>query len=253
MAATGLEALGRNAAADVAEQGGAAHDQRKRQLEREDRNESCSSDRPQNAVLQRARADAMRRLHDDRRHRRLDAIEEARHQRHIAERDVDPRQHDEDHERRQHEEAAGDDPAPGAMLQPADVGGQLLRLGARQHHAVVQRVQEAALGNPAPALDQLLVHHGDLPGRPAEADEAELEPEAKRLPETQGLRPLKGRRCSGVDHHALPSFSNMTNNASNTAPACCSNWSSSAMASRRPASTRSTPCASGGCTPPTSR
>jgi hypothetical protein len=46
-------------------------------------------------------------------------------------------------------------------------------------------VQEAMLGNPAPALDQLLVHDRDLPGRAAEADEAELEPEAQGLHESR--------------------------------------------------------------------
>ena len=41
-------------------------------------------------------------------------------------------------------------PAPGAVHQPADVGRELLRLRAGQHHAVVQRVQEAPLADPAP-------------------------------------------------------------------------------------------------------
>jgi hypothetical protein len=42
-------------------------------------------------------------------------------------------------------------------------------------------MQEAMFGDPAPALDQFLVHDRDLPGRTAEADEAELEPEAQGL------------------------------------------------------------------------
>ena len=69
-----------------------------------------------------------------------------------------------------------DDAAPGAVHQPADVGGQLLRLRPRQQHAVVERVQVAVFRDPAPALDQLLMHHRDLPGRAAEADETQLEP-----------------------------------------------------------------------------
>jgi len=60
-------------------------------------------------------------------------------------------------------------PPQRAVHEPADVGGQLLRLRAGQHHAVVQRVQEALLGDPAPALHQLLVHHGNLACRSAKA------------------------------------------------------------------------------------
>jgi hypothetical protein len=41
-------------------------------------------------------------------------------------------------------------------------------------------VQEAPLADPAAPLDELGVHDRDLPGRPAEADEAELQPEAQR-------------------------------------------------------------------------
>ena len=43
-------------------------------------------------------------------------------------------------------------------------------------------MEEAPLGDPAPPLDQLVVHDRDLAGRTAEADAAELEPEPERLP-----------------------------------------------------------------------
>ena len=66
------------------------------------------------------------------------------------------------------------------------VAGELLRLGAGQQHAVVQRMQETPLADPAAALDQFGVHDGNLPGRPAEADEAQLEPEAQCLAERHG-------------------------------------------------------------------
>ena len=58
------------------------------------------------------------------------------------------------------------------MQQPADVDRQLLRLRAGQQHAVVERVQEALLAEPAPPLDQLSRHDGDLTSRAAERDEA---------------------------------------------------------------------------------
>jgi len=121
--------------------------------------------------------DAPGLLHDDGGDRRLDAVEQSGHQRHVAEGDVHPGQRDQDEQRRQHEQRAGNDAAPASMHQPADIGRELLRLRARQHHAVVQRVQEAALGNPAPVLDQFLMHDRNLAGRSAKTDETQLEPE----------------------------------------------------------------------------
>src|SRR5215475_5781398 len=69
------------------------------------------------------------------------------------------------------------------MHQPADVNGELLRLRTGQQHAVVERVQESLLTQPAPPLDQLTVHDRDLSRRAAEGDEPQLDPEAKRLRE----------------------------------------------------------------------
>ena len=197
----------------------------------------------------------MRRLQHDGRHRRLDAIKQARHQRHIAKGDIHPRQHDENQQRGQHKQRAGHHAAPGAMHEPANIGGELLRLGAGQHHAVIERMQKAPLGEPATALDQLLVHDRDLPGRPAKADETKLKPEQQRLAKAD----RRGRRVVGIDsargrvHAGFAPLSKLVSKASNTPPATASSASSSAMASRSPASTLSTPAASGGCTPPTSR
>ena len=53
-----------------------------------------------------------------------------------------------------------------SLMEPTDIGRKLLRLRSRQQHAVVQRVQESPLADPAPALDELGVHHRDLPGGP---------------------------------------------------------------------------------------
>jgi len=77
--------------------------------------------------------------------------------------------------------------------EPADVGGQLLGFRARQHHAVVQGMQEALLTDPAPALHQLGMHEGDLPRRAAKADQAQFEPKTQCLPEADGV----GRRRDG--------------------------------------------------------
>jgi hypothetical protein len=91
---------------------------------------------------------------------------------------INPAQTDQQQQRRQHEQSAGDDAAPASMHQPADVGGQLLRFRPRQQHAIIQRIQETPFGYPAPLFHQLLMHNGDLPGRPAETDEAESQPDA---------------------------------------------------------------------------
>ena len=69
------------------------------------------------------------------------------------------------------------------MQQPADVRRELLRFRAGQQHAVVQRVQESRLADPAPPLDQLAMHERDLAGRPAEAEPADLHPQPERLAE----------------------------------------------------------------------
>ncbi|MNE73738.1 hypothetical protein D3C80_1697650 [compost metagenome] len=120
-------------------------------------------------------------MHDDGGHGRLDPVENASHHRHFAPGQVDPRQADQDEQRRQHEQGASNHPAPGAVHQPADVGGQLLGLWARQQHAVVEGMQKAPLADPAAPLDQLLMHDRNLPRRAAETDEAQLQPEQQGL------------------------------------------------------------------------
>jgi hypothetical protein len=175
----------------VTDQAGCQHDRRKRRVEREDRHERGGGDAPHPPVLQRAAADAVRRVQHERSDGRLDAVEDAGHHRHMAEAQIDPRQRDQDEQRRQHEQRPGHDATPRAVHQPADVGGELLGLGAGQQHAEIQRVKKALLADPAPPLDQLGMHDRDLPGGSAEADEAELEPEAESLCEGNGL---EGRR-----------------------------------------------------------
>ena len=88
-------------------------------------------------------------------------------------------------ERRQDEQAAGDEATPRAVQQPADVGGELLGLRARQHHAVQSAWRKRRSLIQRRSLDQLAVHHRDLAGRTAEADETQLEPEAGGLAEAE--------------------------------------------------------------------
>ena len=184
--AAGSELLRRYFAAERADQSGRQHDRRERHREHVDGDERGCGDCPQRRGGERARADAPRSVQDDCGDRGFDAVERARDLRHVAVRHVDPRQCDQDEKRWQHEQATGDDTAPRTMHEPADVGGELGRFRSGQHHAVVERMQKALLADPAAALDQLAVHDGDLPGRPTEADEAELQPE------TEGFGPADG-------------------------------------------------------------
>ena len=101
--------------------------------------------------------------------------------RHLAVLDIDGTHAAEKDERRQDEKAPGRDRSPDAVQRVADVRGELLRLRARQRHAEVEGVEEAALRDPAPLVDKLGVHDRDLSGRAAEADHPELEPKPKRL------------------------------------------------------------------------
>lgn len=131
-------------------------------------------------------------LHHDGGHCGLDAVEEAGDQRHLAESDIHPRQDNQNQQRGQHEQHTGHNAAPSPMHQPADIRSQLLRLGARKHHAVIECMQEAPFGDPAPVLDQLLMHDRNLPGWTTKADETHLQPEGECLPKINGLR----RGCS---------------------------------------------------------
>ena len=64
---------------------------------------------------------------------------------HLAVLDVDRAHPAQQHEGGQHEQAAGGDRAAHAVHRVADVGGQLLGLGAGQRHAEVEGVQEPPL------------------------------------------------------------------------------------------------------------
>jgi hypothetical protein len=86
------------------------------------------------------------------------------------------------------------------VQKPADVRGELRGFGSREQHAIVQGVKKSSFADPAFFLDQFGVHDGDLTGRPAEADEAEFQPEAKGLGET-GVSNWFWVRHRGINVH----------------------------------------------------
>jgi hypothetical protein len=85
----------------------------------------------------------------------------------VPERDVDPGQREQRHDAWQHEQDAGDQRAANAVEQPADVGGELLRLRPRKQGAVAEREQEPVLADPAVLVDESPLHDRDLAGRSA--------------------------------------------------------------------------------------
>jgi len=93
----------------------------------------------------------------------------------------------------QHEQGARDQAALGLVKQPADVDGELLRLRAWQQHAVVQRMQEPVLADPALFLDENAVHDCDLSGRAAERKRRHARPD------THGFRKRDAMASLGAD------------------------------------------------------
>ena len=69
------------------------------------------------------------------------------------------------------------------MGEPADVNGELLRLGAGKQHAVVEGVEEPGFADPALLLDQDAMHHRDLAGGAAEAERSDAYPDPRRFAE----------------------------------------------------------------------
>ena len=60
------------------------------------------------------------------------------------------------------------------MQEPPAVDGELLGFGTGQQHAVVERMQETRLADPAFFFNQLRMHERDLAGGSAKADATEF-------------------------------------------------------------------------------
>ena len=119
-------------------------------------------------------------------HRGLEPQEQALHDRLLLPEHVGDGQRHDRNEAWQNEQQAGDQAAARPVEQPADVGGELLRFGAGQQHAVVQCVQETLFADPALLIDQDAVHDGDLPGGAAKRQQADAQPGARGLGERHG-------------------------------------------------------------------
>ena len=164
------------------------HDQRKRHSEGEQSDEGQPRDEEGQVRLECSATDPQHCLDHHGEHRRLQPKEQARDDTDLAPDHVDPAQHHERDDAGQDEQAAGHQAAGRTVHQPADIGGELLRLGPGQQHAVVQRVQEPRLRHPAPFLDEHAMHDRDLPRRTAETQQRDPGPDAQRLVEADAVR-----------------------------------------------------------------
>ena len=128
--------------------------------------------------LMRAAGHAHQRLQHDGEHGRLDADEQRRDGRRLAEGAVEHRQRQHEHRARQDEQQAGGEPALDAVQPPAGIGRELHRLGAGQQHAEAERGQETALVEPALLIDEHAMHERDLRRRAAERQQPDLAEDA---------------------------------------------------------------------------
>src|SRR5271170_4446460 len=93
------------------------------------------------------------------------------------------------------------------MHQPPDIGGELLRLGAWQQHAIVERMQESAFRHPPFFFDENAVHHRDLSGGAAEAQRSDAQPDTGGFADRNTMSRLLAiliRRQSDRIRHIMP-------------------------------------------------
>jgi hypothetical protein len=181
------ESFRNRAAQEQPADGGSDHDQWEGNGEEVERDEGQDREGHQDKVVERSLADSQDRLDHDGYDHGLHPVEQTVDRWHVGVGYRQVREQEQDEDRRYYEEGAGHDATKRPVQPPANVGGDLLRLGTGQEHAEVQRPEVLLLGDPALLLDKLPVHDRDLPGRTPEVDEPQLYPEPERLPEPHRL------------------------------------------------------------------
>jgi hypothetical protein len=116
--------------AEAAGQAGGGDDERERDLEHCQRHKRGDRETDQHRVGERTLGDPDHRVHNDREHRGGEPGEQRGHRRGRSEGDVNAGQGKQREHTGQHEQRAGDQPAGGAVQQPADVDRELLRFRA---------------------------------------------------------------------------------------------------------------------------
>ena len=168
-------------AADKANQTGSENHEREGDMEGEERDEGERRDAAQDIVLQRAFPHPHHGFDNDGEHGGFQAEEQRGDNSDRSKQRIDDAERHDGQRAGQDEEPASEKAAFDAMHQPADIGRKLLRLGAGQEHAIIERMQKARLGNPAPLVDEDAVHHRDLSCRPAKRQGRDARPDAQRL------------------------------------------------------------------------
>src|SRR5829696_1042490 len=191
-----IEGFGYRAAQEESAKAGGKHHEREGYREEEQGGERCDREAYEQVVVEGAPGDPQDRLYHDGYHHRLDAVKKTRDRRHIRVGYGQVREQPQNEDGGDHEEGAGHHSPHRPVQPPPDVGGDLLRLGAGQEHAEVERPQILLLRDPTLLLHQLAVHDGDLAGGSPEVYEPELYPEPERLPEPyrlgSGFRAFRG-------------------------------------------------------------
>ncbi len=203
----------RHACEDEAERRRRDDDDREGDMEQRQRGEGEDRDGPGDPGLQRARADAQQSLDDQSDDGAFDAIEDALHPIEIGMEGIERAEGQHDRRAGQDEQKPGDEASLHAVGQPAGICGELLRLGPRQEHAEIQRVQVAHLAEPAFLLNDDAVHQGDLRRRPAEAQKADARESAGEVAE---------RRHGG--RHGAAYVRHMTGVCQSRAGTFCGRW-----------------------------
>ena len=197
MAGAAGESRASRACGAVADERGGQDDDGKGHGEDVEGHERRDGEGGQRPVAHKSPAHPHQCLHDQRDDRCPEAEQQAVHQGNIAERHIEDREAQDCEEAGQHEQRPRNHAAQDAVHPPADVGGELLCLGARQQHAVVEGVEETALVDPAMLIHQFAMHQRDLPGRPPERQDADAGPDTDRLLQ-------RGAEKGGVCHAAGP-------------------------------------------------
>ena len=197
------ECIRHHAAQEQPADGGGYHDQREGNREKVKCDEGQDREGEEDAVVERSLADTQDRLDHDGDDHRLHPVEQTRDRRYVGVGGREVGEQPQYEDRRYDEESASHDAAQSSVQPPADVGGDLLGLGAGQKHAEVQSPQVLVLGDPMFLLDQLPVHDRDLPGRSPEVDQPQLYPEPERFPESDRLDPVLHSNLVGHHLHLL--------------------------------------------------
>src|SRR5262245_56822698 len=181
MATTALERSNARHPADEADQGCRKDNNREGNVEKKDADE-CGRGQPDHyPVLEGASANANDGLYNNCQHRGFETEEQGSDDRYVAPAGINIAEAHDGDDTRDDEQTAGDNAAKRAVLQPANVGGELLRFRTGKQHAVIECMQKALLRDPALFFDEDAVHHRDLPGRSTKAQSRNPQPRPEGL------------------------------------------------------------------------